>query len=227
MLNQLLKKKDRPTKKNQAFIKRVMPVCFTLSVCLFSSSLIAKNELIGAEKPLNSSQLNIVLQTELLAMQQATITLHQKKFSFPNGKLPESLINDIDKNNKQNSKRLLSIIETYGWPNINLVGLKGRDAAFVIVQQAEPALQTALLPILKNEFEQGQLSGPKLASLIDNNLIKLGKKQRYGTQLAIVNGQIVFNEIEDEETLDQKRIKMNMMPMAQYKRLLSKMYKLD
>ena len=246
ILKQAQKGNHLPVENRQALAKRVMPVCFVLSVLIYSNPVLSNqvfsdqvlSSQLKAEKTADTApntvnktsiphQINMALQTELLAMQQATITLHQKKFAYSNGKLPKKLIDDIAKISTKNSERLLTIIESHGWPSIDLVGLKGRDAAFVIVQQSTPLLQASLLPILKNEFEQGQLSGQKLASLIDNNLIKLGKKQRYGTQLAIVNGQIVFNKIEDEKKLDQRRLKMNMMPMAQYKKLLSKMYQLD
>jgi hypothetical protein len=207
-------------RKKQILTAKIIPVFFALLPLLFSNQLIANNEL-------NSVQFNPDLQKELLSLQQESIALHQEKLSYPNGKLPKKLIEDITKLTHKNSERLLIIIKHHGWPSIDKVGIKGRDAAFVLVQQAEAELQTRLIPTLKNEFNQGQLSGQKLATLIDNNLIKQGKKQRYGTQLAIVNGQIVFNEIEDESQVEQRRAKMKMMPMIQYKKLLKKMYQLD
>lgn len=171
--------------------------------------------------------LNQGLQLELLAMQQAIVTLQQKKLSYPNGKLPLALINEIAELNNTNSIRLQEIIKQYDWPTIKLVGIKGRDAAFIILQQSDNSLQESLLPLLQKEFEQGQLSGQKLASFIDIMLIKSGKKQRYGTQLAIVNGQIVFNEIVDKDNLEKRRKAMNMIPISEYEILLKKMYQLN
>jgi len=206
--------------------------CFLLSIFFLLStlfpSIVNATSLSAAQlQASKTSQINTVLQTELLAMQQAMIKLQQKKNSYANGKLPVVLIDEIASVNKKNSLRLLEIIKQQGWPTINLVGIKGRDAAFVILQQAEPTIQERLLPTLKNEFVQGQLSGQKLAAFIDIMLIKSGKKQRYGTQLAIVNGQIVFNDIADKKSIDQRRQEMNMLPMAQYEMLLKKMYQLD
>jgi len=183
-----------------------------------------------SEQPIklpSTIQFNSVLQAELINMQQAIGNLHQQKFSYPNGRLPKELTEKIAKVSYNNSLRLSAMIKDHGWPNINLVGIKGRDAAIVIVQQAKVSMQQSLLPILEAEFKQGQLSGQKLASIIDIMLIKSGKKQRFGTQLAIVNGQIVFNDIADKTNLEQRRLAMNMLPMAQYKVLLKKMYQLD
>jgi len=206
--------------------------CFLLSIFFLLSTLFPSignaTSLPAAQlQASKTSQINTILETELLAMQQAMIKLQQKKISYANGKLPVVLIDEIARVNKKNSLRLLEIIKQQGWPTINLVGIKGRDAAFVILQQAEPTIQERLLPTLKNEFVQGQLSGQKLAAFIDIMLIKSGKKQRYGTQLAIVNGQIVFNDIVDKKNIDQRRQEMNMLPMAQYEMLLRKMYQLD
>jgi len=206
--------------------------CFLLSIFFLLStlfpSIVNATSLPAAQlQASKTSQISTILETELLAMQQAMIKLQQAKISYANGKLPVVLIDKIASVNKQNSLRLQEIIKQQGWPTINLVGIKGRDAAFVILQQAEPAMQKRLLPTLKNEFVQGQLSGQKLAAFIDIMLIKSGKKQRYGTQLAIVNGQIVFNDIVDKKNIDQRRQEMNMLPMAQYEMLLRKMYQLD
>ena len=170
---------------------------------------------------------NIKLQTELLAMQRSIVELQQKKKAYTNEKLPLKLIKNITTANEKNGLRLLELTKKHGWPKTSLVGIKANDAAFIIMQQAEHSIQKYLLPTLENEFKQGLLSGQKLATLIDIMLIKSGEKQRYGTQLAIINGQIVFNDIADKKNLEQRRQALNMLPMAQYKLLLKKMYKLD
>ncbi len=207
-----------------------------LFVNLFLVNMLLPSEIIAEPFPVSppqknkateTTQLNAALQTELLAMQKNMIRLQQKKASYPNGKLPVELIDKIAEMNKGNSLRLQEIIKQQGWPTTNLVGIEGKEAAFILLQQAEQSLQERLLPTLKNEFAQGQISGQKLASFIDIMLIKSGEKQRYGTQLAIVNGDIVFNDIAEKNNLDLRRQEMNMLPMAQYKLLLKKMYKLD
>lgn len=212
---------------------KVLTIFCCSLLTLFIANLFIVNKVLAetlsdsnAQPPITVT-FNAALQAELLSMQQASNKLHQRKFSYPNGRLPEELIEQLTDVSSQNSERLLSIIKTHGWPSIHLVGMKGRDAALVILQQATASVQKSVLPMLESEFKRGQLSGQKLASVIDIMLIKSGEKQRYGTQLAIVNGQIVFNEIADEKNLEQRRLAMNMLPMTQYKVLLKKMYQLD
>ena len=146
--------------------------------------------------------------------------------SYNGENIPEEISQKITTIDLQNSDDLQNVIDKFGWPKPNLVGIKGTSAAFLILQHAPQAMQESLLPTLHNEFLQGNLTGQQLALLTDKLLIKAGKKQRYGTQLAIVNGDIVFNEIEDEKNLDKRRTEMDMMSMSDYKALLKRMYKL-
>ncbi len=206
---------------------RFLLVTFLLFSMLLPNNVMAKTSPAPLPQTIATPKLNTALQAELLAMQQAMIKFQQEKMSYANGKLPIELIDKIAEVNKNNSLRLQEIIKKEGWPTTNVVGIKGREAAFILLQQAEQSVQERLLPTLKNEFAQGQMSGQKLSSFIDIMLIKSGKKQRYGTQLAIVNGKIVFNDIAEKSSLDLRRQEMNMLPMAQYKVLLKKMYQLD
>ena len=82
-----------------------------------------------------------------------------------------------------------------------------------------------MLPLLHEAFKKHELSGQKLAEFTDVVLIGLKKKQRYGTQVAIVNREVVFNEIENIAKVDERRRSMGLMPLDDYKRLLRKMYK--
>jgi len=209
-------------------LSKVLAITFFILLNLFLvNKVIANSHADFAEKTPAKVKFDARLQAELISMQQTIGKLHQQKFAFTDGRLPKSLIEQITKVSNDNSLNLLSVINIHGWPSIDLVGIKGSDAAIVIVQQAKPSMQESLLPILEQEFKNGRLSGQKLASIIDIMLIKTGKKQRYGTQLAIVNGEIVFNDIEDEKNLEQRRLAMSMLPMAQYKILLKRMYQLD
>jgi len=171
-------------------------------------------------------QFNDELKAKLLAMEKLSHQARQKIRPYKNKNTPQNIKNEVKAIDLKNSQELAKIVELNGWPNPSLVGVKANEAAFLIAQQADLSLQLKLLPLLKSEFELGLLSGHKLALFTDRVLIQSGKKQRYGTQLAIVNGDIVFNEIEDQENIDQRREQMGMMSMLEYRKLLTKMYKL-
>jgi len=169
---------------------------------------------------------NSALRTKLLAMEEVDQKSRQMIQNYHGENIPEEVSSKITSIDRKNSDNLQDIINEFGWPKPSLVGVKGTSAAFLILQHAPQAMQEDLLPNLNNEFQQGNLSGQQLALLTDKVLIKAGKKQRFGTQLAIVNGDIVFNEIEDEQNLEQRRAHMGMMSMNSYKTLLKRMYKL-
>ncbi|MDG6999876.1 MAG: hypothetical protein JRN15_12255, partial [Nitrososphaerota archaeon] len=82
----------------------------------------------------------------------------------------------------RNTAALKKILHRYGWPGISLVGRKGAEAAFLIVQHSNDTLfQRACLPLLDNAYERGQVPGDAVALLTDRVLVREGKPQMYGT----------------------------------------------
>ncbi len=64
-----------------------------------------------------------------------------------------------------------------------------------------------------------------MALVTDKLLVSEGKPQRFGTQFSLRDGKAVMDPVEDPEHLDERRAKYGLMPMAEYKRQLGKMYK--
>ena len=123
-----------------------------------------------------------------------------------------------------NIQRLQQIIEENGWPRKAQVGAKGVKSAFLIVQHADYAFQKEMLPIVRQAYEQQELSGQDLALLTDRVLVGEDKPQRYGTQAYIADGILRFSPIEDEATVDERRAAIGLMPLAEYRKRLLKMY---
>lgn len=171
-------------------------------------------------------EFNQKLHDQLLVMEDISQKNRHEIQSYHGKDIPKKVSNKIALSDQKNSQSLQKIIDKFGWPKPVLVGEKGVKTAFLILQHAPQVMQQSLLPQLEIEFQQGNLAGQQLALFTDKILIKAGKKQRYGTQLAIVNGEIIFNNIEDEKNLEKRRAQMKMMPMSDYKALLKRMYKL-
>ena len=121
---------------------------------------------------------------------------------------------------------LLAYLADNTWSELTLQGKSNAERAYFIARQSDAKTQQKLLPQFEKAYADKQFSGHKLAEFTDTVLIGMKKKQRYGTQLAIVNGEIVFNTIEDSENVDTRRQKLGLMPLEDYKKLLIKMYKL-
>ena len=123
-------------------------------------------------------------------------------------------------------QRLHEIINKHGWPGIDLVGQKGAQAAFLVLQHADHESQKKYLPLLKAVFLKGDLPGQSFALLQDRVLMNEGKPQIYGTQLkSDATGALVLWPIDDEVHVDQRRAAMGLPSMAAYLKLFNLEYR--
>ncbi|GAB3399771.1 hypothetical protein NX774_09380 [Massilia agilis] len=122
---------------------------------------------------------------------------------------------------KQNQKELRRILETYGWPDAELVGYAGAHHAWLLVQHAPDQVIKRLLPAMKAAAERGDLYAGNVALNIDRVLVSEGKKQLYGSQFRQTqSGGLQVQPIEDPKHLDERRAKMGMEPFAQYRAMV-------
>jgi Family of unknown function (DUF6624) len=118
----------------------------------------------------------------------------------------------------RNQRRLDEIVKQYGWPKKSVFGEEASGVAFSVVQHAELDYQKKYLPLLKEAVAQKEARQSDLAMLEDRILTREGKKQIYGTQVRL-NQKTELMElypIEDEENVDDRRIKVGLDPLAQY-----------
>jgi hypothetical protein len=118
----------------------------------------------------------------------------------------------------RNRQRLDEIVQQHGWPKKSVFGEEASGVAFSVVQHAELDYQKKYLPLIKEAVAQKEARHSDLAMLEDRILTREGKKQIYGTQ-ARLNQKTQIMElypIEDEENVDDRRIKVGLEPLAQY-----------
>jgi hypothetical protein len=136
----------------------------------------------------------------------------------------ESNMAEID---AQLTTQLKAILAKDGWPTIALVGIEASNAAMlVLTHTADHAWQLSLLPQLEELADAQKIDGSGLALAIDKELVSEGKLQRYGTQFKFVDGAMAMYGVEDPSGLDARRAKAFLMPMEDYKQMLSQMYHL-
>ena len=123
-----------------------------------------------------------------------------------------------------NAKILNKLLQDYGWPTREMVGQEGVDAAFLIVQHADPAFQKKMLPSVKASFERGDLDGAKYALLVDRVLVNDGLPQRYGSQAKIEEGYIILFPVENRERVDALRESLGLEPLSSYIRGMEALY---
>ena len=123
------------------------------------------------------------------------------------------------------TQRLRNIIDEHGWPLRSMVGDSAASAAFLITQHSpSDTFQREMLPLLEAAAAAGEATPSDVALLTDRVLTRDGKPQVYGTQFRIADGVLVPYPIEDVESLDERRARAGLMPMAEYVDMLRQTY---
>lgn len=118
----------------------------------------------------------------------------------------------------RNAGRLITIIDTHGWPGRRLVGEDGSRAAWLILQHAigHPALQRRGLVLLRAAVAEGDVSAVEVAMLEDRIAFFGGPPQRYGTQYDWdADGELSPWPVEDPDGVDERRATVGLPPLAE------------
>lgn len=125
---------------------------------------------------------------------------------------------------KQHAQTLETIIDRFGWPTRDMVGLKAVQGAYIAVQHADhdPEFQSECLALIKKQVDDGELPGAFLALMTDRVSLSRGDPQIYGTQMTMspdefgVMRAVPSAEIWRAETLDQRRSALGMPPHQRF-----------
>lgn len=119
---------------------------------------------------------------------------------------------------RQHAQTLMTIIERFGWPSREMVGLKAVQGAYIAVQHAghNPAFQSNCLALIQQQVDQGELPGAFLALMTDRVSVSRGDSQVYGTQMTMapddlgVMRAVPAADIWEASELDQRRQALGM-----------------
>ena len=120
-----------------------------------------------------------------------------------------------------------SILNKTGrWPGLDIVGWNGDASAWMIAQHADHdvAFQEKCFEFLLRAYEQENTNPHNVAYLYDRIRINKGEKQRYATQMRIIDKEVVFINLEDEERIEYYRACYNLPPIYLYKKALREKY---
>ena len=123
-----------------------------------------------------------------------------------------------------NTAWLLGVVGTGGWVTRARVGSDGADAAFLLLQHADSAVQRRMLPRIQSSYAAGEFSGQNFALVSDRVATHQGRPQSFGTQAMIKDGQVAFFPIADSAGVDDRRAKIGLMPLREYKAILDSGY---
>lgn len=128
---------------------------------------------------------------------------------------------------EMNRNRLKEIFQEFGFPKSKLIGRDAMQGIFFIIQHSDgdKEWQKSQLLNIEKAVENGDMDGQKYAYLYDRIKVNSGEKQLYGTQFAKVDPidkTVVLADTENIENLDNRRMKVGMMPIKMYKEYMLK-----
>lgn len=120
---------------------------------------------------------------------------------------------------RENAKRLDDIVAKHGWPDEDVAGKDGAEAAWRIVQHAidQPEFQRRMFARLLEAAAEGRIERWQPAMLEDRIRACEGRLQKYGTQFDWdENGEMSpYPEIEDPSIVNELRASVGLPSLEQ------------
>jgi hypothetical protein len=125
-----------------------------------------------------------------------------------------------------NADRLWDILDDYeAWPGFRLVDIDGEHAAWLIAQLGDTDLQRRCLEHLEVAVDAGDAPPAHHACLVDRVRMAEGKPQVYGSQWVVsASGDLAPWPIEDPHTVDDRRFRVGLQPLAMQRAQMEKEY---
>lgn len=123
----------------------------------------------------------------------------------------------ILKKDSINLIKVSKILDERGWPSKSLIGKRGTSTLFLVIQHANQEAQEKYLPLIEKAVLDDNLPKRQYAMFYDRLLLRRGKRQVYGTQLAINNELKTpyVLPLEDPTNVDMRRAQMGLNTMQE------------
>jgi len=130
----------------------------------------------------------------------------------------KDLILTIKEADTINLRIVTKIIDKYGWLGSDVIGFKGNQVLFLVIQHADLITQEKYLPIIQRAAKEGKTLLSNLAILEDRVALRQGKRQIYGSQILLdpKTGNKYVQPIEDLENVDKRRSEVGLPTMNEY-----------
>lgn len=123
----------------------------------------------------------------------------------------------ILKKDSINLIKVSKILDSQGWPSKNKIGTRGASTIFLVIQHANQDTKLKYLSMIKKAVKNDELPKRQYAMFYDRLLLGQGKRQIYGTQLAMSkeSEKPYVLPLEDAENVDKRRAKMGLNSMQE------------
>jgi len=109
----------------------------------------------------------------------------------------------------ENQKKLIVILDKYGWIEQSKIGIKASEAFFYIIQHSDNTLITKWFPEFKRLAANGEANKVECAMMEDRLLMWQGNKQIYGSQASVFrkDKKMAIWPIKDPKNVNERRRK--------------------
>lgn len=122
------------------------------------------------------------------------------------------------RNHDLNERKILGILDTQGWPDINIVGEQGHLTICNVLQHSGIEVRKKYIPMMKKAVKEKGLAQRLLARSEDRLATDRGELQIYGGQIKYYPETKSFNvwPIIDPENVDKRRAEIGLAPIAEF-----------
>ena len=123
-----------------------------------------------------------------------------------------------DKNHFANEKRILEILDNYGWPSNDIIQEQGNLTICNVLQHSDILVRIKYLPLMRNAVIEKGLQPRLLARAEDRIATDRGELQTYGGQIKYYPKTKSFDvwPIKDPENVDKRRAAIGLIPIAEF-----------
>ena len=124
---------------------------------------------------------------------------------------------NILKKDSINLIKVSKILDTQGWPGKERIGVKGTSTIFLVIQHGNQDVKLKYLPMINKALKNNWLPKKQYAMFYDRLLLEQGKRQIYGTQLAMSkeNKKPYILPLDDARNVDKRRAEMGLNTMQE------------
>lgn len=150
----------------------------------------------------------------------------EKKYGL-GSKERKQLFEEMKHSDSVNLLKVTSMLKQYGWMGSDVLGERGSETVWLVIQHADLKTQKHYLPMIRKSFKQGKFLGYYLALLEDRIAVREGRKQIYGSQFEQneKTGKYSLSPVEDEKNVDKRRAAAGLPPIKEDAKLFGIDYK--
>lgn len=124
----------------------------------------------------------------------------------------------INKKDSINLIEVQKILDERGWLAANIIGQKGNQTLFLVIQHSDLSTQEKYLPMMRDAVKKGNANPSQLALLEDRVALRQGKRQIYGSQIGRdkETQEYYVLPLEDPDNVDKRRAQVGLGRLQDY-----------